>query len=468
MTAVEQRPEQLTGHLAQQVGEFAAGLRLEDVPDEVVERARHLILDAVGLAFVTSRRDFADQAVAAASSLDAGTLPLLGRPETLTARDAALVNGVLVHGLDFDDTHLEAVTHVTASALPAALSAAVAGGRTGAELLAAYIAGIEVTARVGMGARGAFHDVGFHPTAVAGAFGSAVAAGKLAGLDAQGIATAQAIVGSMASGLLEFLEDGSWTKRLHPGWAAQSGIAAAAFAAVGWTGPASVYEGRFGLYNAHLGPAVARPQEVADGLGERWELPRTSVKPYAACHFTHAFIDAALALREQGGVRAEDVTRIVAGIPVVPGRVVAEPIEVKRNPRSEYDAKFSLPFTIAAALVRGRFTLTELEEDARRDPAIAALAERVEIVDDPDSAFPQAYSGVVTVTTADGVSRTRREQVNRGHETRPLTNDDVVAKFRDNLAVGHDSATARRVLDAVLSLGRDDGSAADFAAACRG
>ncbi|MGW0791703.1 MmgE/PrpD family protein [Streptomyces sp. NPDC002911] len=472
------RKDQAGVGLAHRVGRFAAGLTLDSVPEDVTERARYLILDAVGLAFASADRDFAEVAATALGPGSAtgsgaeGDSPVLGRPERLEPRDAAVLNGVLVHGLDFDDTHIASVTHVSATALPAALAAAVQADRGGDELLAAYVLGIEVAARVGLGGAGHFHDSGFHPTPVAGAFGAATVAAKLAGLDAHGIATAQGIVGSMAAGLLEFLEDGAWTKRLHPGWAAMCGLTAASFARAGWSGPPAVYEGRFGLYNTHLQTTerAARPEAVAEGLGEVWEVTRTAVKPYASCHFTHPFIDAALHLRRQGADPAR-ITRVTAGIHPVPGKVIAQPLAAKRTPRSEYDAKFSLPFTVAAALVRDRFGLAELTTPAREDDDILALARRVEITDDPGSAFPDAYSGVLSVELDDGRVLTHREQVNRGHDTRPLTNADITVKFRENMAARTDAddAVTTRVETAVLGLGRSGGptmTARQFAEAC--
>jgi 2-methylcitrate dehydratase PrpD len=388
-------------------------------------------------------------------------------PDRLSPRDAAVLNGVLVHGMDFDDTHIPAVTHVSAAALPAALSAATVAGASTREMLLAYVLGVEVSARVGLGGAGGFHDVGFHPTAVAGAFGAAVAAGRLTGLDADGLVAAQGVVGSMSAGLLEFLEDGSWTKRLHPGWAAMCGLTAAAFARAGWTGPAAVYEGRFGLYATHLAGRPNRPEAVGEDLGTRWELMRTAVKPYPICHFNHAFADAALLLRDEHGIDAADVRAIRCAIHPVPGKVVCQPPENKWVPRDEYDAKFSLPFAVSAALARGRFTLAELEDDALADPEILALARKVEVVDDHEGLFPDAYSGRVEIELADGRVVAHREQVNRGHDQRPLTNAEIVEKFEGTIGRVADAATAERVRAAVLSLG-DDRPAAEFAEACRG
>jgi 2-methylcitrate dehydratase PrpD len=453
--------------LAAAIGDFVSRARPGDVPAEVLERARYLVLDAVGLAFASTAYGFPTKARDALGRLGAGEHPVLGMPDRLAPRDAATLNGVLVHGMDFDDTHIPAVTHVSAAALPAAISAATTAGATTRDLLLAYVLGVEVSARVGLGGAGGFHDVGFHPTAVAGVFGAAVAAGKLWGLDAAGLTAAQGIAGSMSAGLLEFLEDGSWTKRLHPGWAASSGMTAAAFAEQGWSGPAAVYEGRFGLYATHLQQRASDPSAVAHGLGERWELMRTAVKPYPICHFVHAFADAALALREEYGLTADDVVSVRCAIHPVPGKVVCEPAANKWAPRDEYDAKFSLPYVVATALRRGRFGLAELEDDALRDPATLDLTRRVEVVEDHEGAFPRAYSGHVELELADGRRLARREQVNRGHDERPLSNAEIAAKFAGTIGTVADAATAERVRTAVLGLG-DDTPAREFAEACRG
>ena len=451
--------------LARRVAEFVAAAGPDTVPDEVLERARHLVLDAVGLAFASTAYPFPAVAREALGALGSGDHPVLGMKDRLEARDAAVLNGVLVHGLDFDDTHIGAVTHVSAAALPAAISAATVAGASTRDLLLAYVLGVEVSARIGLAGAGSFHDVGWHPTAVAGAFGSAVAAGKLAGLDAAQLTMAQGVVGSMAGGLLEFLEDGAWTKRLHPGWAALCGLTAATFARTGWTGPAAVYEGRFGLFATHLAGRDTSPELIATDLGSVWEIVRTAVKPYPICHFNHAFADAAKLLREEHGIRPEQVAAVRCAIHPTPGKVVCEPAAAKWAPRDEYDAKFSLPYAVATVLATGRFTLTELDERSLADPAVLDLARRVEVVADPDSAFPRAYSGHVEVELTDGRRVSHREQVNRGHEERPLTDADIVAKFRESMSVVADAATTDRVERAVLSLG-DDRPAREFAEAC--
>jgi 2-methylcitrate dehydratase PrpD len=454
--------------VAEVVADFAVALQPGDVPEHVYERARHLILDAVGLAFASTSYPFAALARDALVGLGgAGQHPVLGMSDRLSPRDAAVLNGVLIHGMDFDDTHIPAITHVSSAALPAALSAAVNAGADTQALLLAYVLAIEVSARVGIGGAGGFHDVGFHPTGVAGAFGASVAAGKLAGLGAEGLLSAQGIVGSMSAGLMEFLETGAWTKRLHPGWAAMSGLTAAGFAKVGWKGPPQVYEGRFGLYNTHLAGREVNPAAAATDLGRTWELMRTAVKPYPICHFIHAFADAVLELRAAHQLTPSDIAQIRCAIHPVPSKVVCEPAEAKWEPRDEYDAKFSLPFVVAAALVRGQFGLGELADEALVDTSILELARRVRVSDDPDSAFPAAYSGAVEIELTDGRVLRHREQVNRGHEDRPLSNADIVAKFDQTVALAAGPDTAARVKNAVLALGSDR-PAADFAEDCRG
>lgn len=438
--------------LAAEVGAFAEKLRYEDLPDDVAERARHLILDSVGVAYASTGFDFAERAARGLAAFEPGDCPVIGMPQRLPIRDAIL-NGVLVHGLDFDDTHTAGVVHVTSSALPTALGAGILHNSSARDVLAAYVLAVEVAARVGIGARGRLHDVGFHPTGVAGAFGAAVPAAKLAGLDAAGITAAQGVVGSMAAGLFEFLEDGSWTKRQHPGWAAASGLTAAALAGAGWAGPPAVYEGRFGFYVTHLQGADSDAAAVARDLGFAGELTATAVKPYPTCHFTHAFIDATLRLLAEAGAGAADVDRVRCHIHPIPGKVVCEPEANKRRPRSDYDAKFSRPFLVAAAAVRDRLTLAELEADALADPAILEFCQRVDVTDDSDSAFPDAYSGYVEIDLKDGRSLSRREQVNRGHEDRPLTNAEIGEKFRATLNTVADDHVASRVYEAVMALG---------------
>jgi 2-methylcitrate dehydratase PrpD len=347
----------------------------------------------------------------------------------------------------------------------------VAGARhlSGRDLLLGYILAVEVAGRIGAAAAGGFHRAGFHPTGVAGAFGCAVAAARLDNLPAERIATAQGFAGSLASGTMEFTDRGAWTKRAHAGWAAACGITAAAFAREGFVSPAHVYEGRYGLFRTHL-PQNERAdlEALTRGLGERWQVPAVAVKLYPSCHFTHAFVDAALELQRRESIVADDIASITCLIHRDAVPVVCEPRATKLVPQSDYEAKFSLPFVVASTFVHGRFSLNELSDEALGDPRVLTLAARVTDDDDPRSGYPQSYSGEVIVRTTTGRELRHREQINRGAIERPIGVADVVDKFVANVELaGMGEHEARRIVDAVLGLDRL-ADAADFASLVAG
>ncbi|HZT95044.1 MAG TPA: MmgE/PrpD family protein [Gaiellaceae bacterium] len=446
--------------IAEEIAAFAADVTYEDLPPDVVERAKLFILDSVGVAYAATTFPFATMAAAAFAQLGSGTHPVIGSPQCLAQRDAAIVNGVLCHGLDYDDTHVASGCHASTSAFPLALAMSVEHGKGGRDLLLGYVLAVEVAARVAAATEGKLHAVGFHPTGVAGAFGCATAAARLSDLDASGIARAQGIVGSMAAGVLEFLDDGSWTKRLHPGLAAANGITAAALARARWKAPACIYEGRFGFYRTHIQTEDVDLRPWTASLGHRWEVLNNAVKPFPVCHFIHAFADAALALRRAEGFDGQKIVAIDAFIHPTPGAVVSYPAEGKVAPKSDYEAKFSLPYVVATTLLHGKFGLAELEDAALSDPAVLALATRVTCHDDPQSAFPQYFSGELRIRLDDGRELTHREHVNRGADTRPLSAADIVAKFDENAALVLSARRARAIRDTVLSLDSVESAAA--------
>jgi 2-methylcitrate dehydratase PrpD len=451
MSVVETKDEPISYRLSR----FAAGLSYDAIPHRVRERAKHLMLDAVGVAIAASGRDFADSAVAAAGDLSAsGDSVVIARPERLDPRDAMLANGVLVHGLDYDDTHIAGVVHVSASTFPCALAVAARAGRSGRDLLTAYVLGVETSARLGMVARGGFHQVGFHPTGLVGAFGCALTAGKLNGLSADELVMAQGIALSLASGSFEFLTEGAWTKRIHPGWAAVAGATAAALARRGFVGPSGAYDGRFGLFRSYLGALEADcDYDLATaGLGERWEIDRVAVKPFPACHFNHASADAAIAIARDEAPEPEAIAAITVLVPGEVVKTVCEPLANKRRPANSYEAQFSIPYIVACGLARGRFGLGELEPDAYTDAGLLALAAKVGYAIDPDSPFPAYYSGEVVVRLKDGRELRRREEKNRGAGDRPLSAEDITAKFMDNAMSVLPRGRAEQIRDSVLDL----------------
>jgi len=456
--------------ISEELARFAGSFLTDGIPGAVTARAKHFILDAVGIALASTTYDFAHRAMTAISGLGgSGEAAVIGMPARLPARDAALINGILIHGLDFDDTHSGGVIHATSSVLPTVLAVGARQRSSGREMLAAYVIGVEIAARLGAVAKGAFHQVGFHPTGLIGAFACTLAAGRLMGLGEKQLVMAQGLTLSAGSGSLEFLEDGAWNKRFHPGWAANAGITAAALAQQGFVGAKRAYEGRFGLYASHLQDHFDPANLVlaTAGLGDTWELLQVAVKPYPACHFLHACIDAAVALVRDQKLDYGDVDRVRALVPGEVVKTVCEPVANKRRPANSYDAQFSIPYAVGAALRRGRFTLDELEDDALSDSQILSLADRTTYEIDPASTFPRHYTGEVIGTTWDARTLRHREAINRGNGERPLSEAAIIEKFHLNAVRAISPERARKIEALLLSLDEqtDAGVIADGLAA---
>jgi 2-methylcitrate dehydratase PrpD len=418
---------------SERLAAFVAGLGYDDLPPPVVAKIKLHVLDLLGVALAAVPCDFSAAAVRAGRVLGgSGPCTVIGARDGMPAPWAAMVNGVLAHGLDYDDTHSESVVHVSASVVPATLAVCEDAGASGRTCITALAAAMETDIRVGLVAPGSFHDRGFHPTGVCGAYACAIAAGKVAGLAAGPLADALGLAGSQSAGTMEFLTDGSWAKRLHPGWAAHAGLVAVRLAAAGFSGPRGTFDGRFGLYRTHLGEGEWHLPALTDMLGARWHLLDTALKPYPCCHMNHAFIDCIGALRAGAEWDADEVAQIECFIHPREVPVVCEPHATKQAPQSDYDAKFSLPYAVASMLVRGHVEVDDFEGDAFRDPAVLALARRVVHREDPASDYPRYFPGWVRIRLRDGRVMEHREPINRGSLARPLTGEQVRDKFRRN------------------------------------
>jgi 2-methylcitrate dehydratase PrpD len=438
---------------ARELAAFAVALSFDHIPRPVLERAKLLILDALGVGLASNAYPYAERSLAGIAALGGpGARTVIGRPERLSVRDAALANGILIHGLDFDDTHLASIVHPTAACLPCALSLSEELGLHGRDFLTAYAAGMETAIRIGAAVKGGFHHVGFHATGLVAHFSSAVVAAKLLGLDAEGIVAAQGVAASTASGVQVFLEEGAWTKRFHPGWAAVAGITAAYLVRHGFVGPSRPYEGKFGLFDTHLQGHAGEVDldAIGQGLGATWHLADTAIKPYPVCHFIHGCADAAVELHRL--VDAEEIAAVEAFLPKDTMPIVAEPAAAKERPTTDYEAKFSAQFVVATCLLKGRFGLPELQPDALADARVRALAERVRCSVDPNSAFPTYFSGGVRVMLKDSREVFRHVRVNSGAGERALTQDEVVAKFMASASLAVDRGQAGRIRDVVLDL----------------
>jgi 2-methylcitrate dehydratase PrpD len=432
---------------------FAASLKYADLPDEVLSKVKLHLLDLVGVALASSTMPFGKAVFSALAEYEVkGGCRVLGFGATLPAPWAALVNGTLAHGTDFDDTHQASVVHVSASVVPTALACAEQSNASGRDLIVALAAGMETAVRTGLVASGSFHERGFHPTGICGAFGATVAAAVLGGCGKKEIAHALGVAGSMAAGLLEFLTDGTWSKRLHGGWAAHSGIIAARMAKAGFSGPRAVLEGRFGLYRSHLGERGWDLSALTDGLGQHWELIQIALKPYPCCHYNHAFIDCAAKLRASAAFDLDDIEKIECFVPPPEVPIICEPAETKRVPQTDYDAKFSLPYAVACMLSRGHVDLDDFDEASIRDPRAVGLARRVEYLLDPGSEFPRRFAGRLRLLLRDGRVFEHQEPVNRGSAELPLAADEIIEKFRRNALRALSGGTVSQLIDAVQTI----------------
>ncbi len=439
---------------ARRLARFVRDLRLADVPAVIAARAILLALDTLGSCLASSRYDFGRAVLETAGRLGGpAESTLCGSGARVAAANAVLANATLAHGLDFDDTREDAIVHTGSVAVTTAFAVGEALGRDGRATLEALVAGVEVMCRVGLAVPGKFHARHYHPTALAGSFAAAAVAGKLHGSDEDQLVHAFGICGSQAGGIIEYLADGSWTKRLHPGWAAHAGVVAALLARAGFSGPETVLEGEHGFYRAFAGDwEPARLDALLASLGRTWELGRLTFKPYPCGSIAHPYMDCALRLRERHGLAADEIAEVRCRTAAGPVPRLWEPLTAKRAPRNGYVAKFSLPYLVAVMLLRGRAGLAEFEEPAVRDAEVLGLAARVGYEVDPTIDYPRQFVGHVEVRCRDGRVLEARQDHPRGGPDFPMTPEELEAKFRGNAGLALPPERVARAIRAVNAL----------------
>ncbi|MGH7825548.1 MAG: MmgE/PrpD family protein [Candidatus Binatia bacterium] len=425
---------------SQAIAEFVRRLKLADVPPAVVAKSKLVFLDTLGVALASSTMEFGQMVLNVARKL--GGSPdssVIGSPGKVAAANAVLANGTLAHGLDYDDTLEEAIVHTGCCAAMTALAVGEEVRGSGLEVLQAAIAGTEVLCKVGLVAPGKFHARGFHPTALCSTFGAAAAAGKLYDLEIPQSVDAFGLCGSQSSGIIEYLADGTWTKRLHPGWSAHGGVVATLLAREGFRGPAAVFEGQHGFYRSFGGANGYRFEKLLE-LGRIWETPRLTFKSYPCGSISHPYMDCALKLRQRHSLLPEKIVEVVCRTAEGPVHRLWEPLAQKQQPATSYGAKFSLPFSIAVMLIRGRAGLEEFSEAAIGDPAVLALAGKVRYQLDPTIDYPRHFSGHVRITLDDGSVVEENQPHPRGGFESPLSAEEIEDKFRANarLALSED------------------------------
>jgi 2-methylcitrate dehydratase PrpD len=420
----------VTGNLpkvsvAEQLAAAITALDASKLPSAVRRKCEDLLVDVAGLCVTARHEDYIRAALAGLD--DDGPCTAIGHARTLSAAGAAFVNGTAAHGEDFDDTFEGGPVHAGAVIVPAVLAACERHRPDGAAALLGIAVGTETMCRLSTVVPKAVHKAGFHPTAIFGVMGAAAGVGAALGLNAKQLVDALGIAGSFASGIIEYLAEGAWTKRLHPGWAAQSGLRAALLARAGFLGPRTVFEGVHGLFHG-FAHTTQGDYGALDDFGTRWVTETLAFKPYPCGTMAHPYIDCARRLAARG-IRPIDVKEMICEVAEGTVHRLWEPLAAKQRPPNGYAAKFATPFILASGLVRGGVGLDAFTDAAVCDEAVLALAAKVSYVIDPDNPYPNGFTGHIRAVLNDGSVVEERQPHFRGGANEPLTRADIAEKF---------------------------------------
>jgi 2-methylcitrate dehydratase PrpD len=382
-------------------------------------------------------------------------LPLIGTGGDAPAVTASLINAVAGHCIEYDDTHSASSSHPGVVIIPAALAAAKIVDADDETFVTGVVVGYEVMCRVGRAANPSSHYARhFHPTATVGTIGAAAAASTIFGLDTERMVSALGIACDTAAGSMQFIVDGAWTKRLHPGVAVRSGIEAARLAQVGFLGTEDGIGGERGFLAGYS--ADAQPDLLMAEWGIRpLEVNNTSIKAHTCCRYNQGSIDALIDLRQTNDLGAQDVDTIELGVPTVAVDIVVEPKAAKRRPKTVVDAQFSLPYAAAAAIVHGRAGLAQYDEALLDDGDLVALMDRVQAVVDPelDRAYPEQWRAWARVTTIDGRELFSEVPDPKGDPANPLTHSELRDKFDELAAPAYGPESRQEIVEAVERIG---------------
>ncbi|HKO72913.1 MAG TPA: MmgE/PrpD family protein [Bradyrhizobium sp.] len=419
--------------VAELLADKIVGVKPGALPASTERKCEDLLIDVVGLCVTARNEDYVGSALAGWE--DDGPCTVIGHKRTLTAAGAAFVNGTAAHGEDFDDTFEGGPVHAGAVIVPAVLAACERHNADGRMALTGIAVGTEVLCRLSLVAPKAVHKAGFHPTAIFGAMGAAAGVGAALGLSARQIVDALGIAASMAGGIIEYLAEGAWTKRLHAGWAAQSGLRAALLARQGFVGPRTVFEGVHGLFNGFAHSTHGDYDALVGDFGAGWVTDTLAFKPYPCGTMAQPYIDCARRLARRG-IKVEDIAEIVCEVAEGTVHRLWEPLADKQRPRNGYAAKFATPYLLATGFVHDGVGLGAFTEAAIRQPEVLALSAKVKYVIDPQNPYPDNFTGHIRATMKDRSVVEERQPHLRGGAHEPLTRQDITDKFALNLQHG--------------------------------
>ncbi len=418
--------------VAERLAARIVALDAPTLPAAVRRKCEDLLVDVAGLCVTARNEDYIQAALAGLD--DDGPCTAIGHARTSSSAGAAFVNGTAAHGEDFDDTFEGGPVHAGAVIVPAVLAACERHRPDGAAALLGIAVGTETMCRLSTVVPKAVHKAGFHPTAIFGVMGAAAGCGVALGLNAKQLVDAFGIAGSFASGIIEYLAEGTWTKRLHPGWAAQSGLRAALLARGGFLGPRTVFEGVHGLFHG-FAHTTEGDYAALDDFGSRWVTETLAFKPYPCGTMAHPYIDCARRLAARG-IKPTDVKEMICEVAEGTVHRLWEPLAAKQRPPNGYAAKFATPFILATGFVRGGVGLDAFTDQAVHDEAVLALAAKVRYVIDPDNPYPNGFTGHIRAVLKGGSVIEERQPHFRGGANEPLTRADIEEKFALNARYG--------------------------------
>ena len=419
-------------NMTEKFADFCEQLRYEDLPHDVIKRTKLLILDTVGI-IIRARHDAESTSslVSAIEKLEMsnGSCQVFSDNKSYSPSAAALLNGTLAHSLDFDDTHAEASLHSSAPILAAALAAAEMNKSSGQQLITACVVGYEIQIRLGLaGGSSSHYKKGFHPTATCGIFGAAAAAGYLMGLTKEQYISAFGIALSQSAGSMQFLTDGSWTKRSHVGQAAQNGLSCAIMAAEGFKGPSKAFEGQWGYFHSYA--SGGDMEKAVDGLGKKFETLNLGVKPYPSCRYSHAAIDGIIELKNELGFSTSELDDIDIGLSETALNIIGYPLSDKQNPKSVVDGQFSMPFCAAVTVKSGGLKWDDYKNHLN-DRDTLSLCNKIKVGPDKDAeeCCPEYMSAKVKVVVK-GKKYEKFVKIPKGEPENFMEDSEFISKFR--------------------------------------
>ena len=416
---------------AEDFSNWAINLKTKDIPTDVQQVLGFLVKDISGVIIAARNEDYIQSLVKTYSNT--GNTIALGHKNIFDVFSSSIICGTAAHGEDFDDTFEGNPMHVGATMVSVFLSAGQFFKLNGEQILRGIAIGAELICRMALVSPTAMHKQGFHPTAICSVFGAAAGLGAVLGLNSKQLSSALGVAGSMASGIIEYLAEGTWTKRMHPGWAASSGIHAALLGRSDFLGPRTVFEGTHGFFKAFTIKEIEKDfSHLTKDLGTRWECKNLAFKPYACGTMAQPFVDCAMQLRD----KVNDLSKIKSiKAKVGEGTVhrLWEPRKEKNKPSTPYSAKFSVPYCVAVTLSKGGAGLEEFNETNIADESILKIANLIEYEIDPNDEYPKNYTGRLTLETVDGQIIEAKQPCFRGGKKQPLTKKDFDTKFEKNL-----------------------------------